>query len=113
MFIAATYSKQYFGWGATSISAFWDAHTNNNTSYIFAGDANGDTASGNDLIYIPRDTSEMNFVTFAAGGKTFTAADQAAAFEQYIQADTYLSSHRGQLRGTRRGVPADGQQNRT
>jgi len=96
VFIAATYSKQYFGWGTTSISAFWDAHTNNNTSYIFAGDANGDTASGNDLIYIPRDTSEMNFVTFAAGGKTFTAADQAAAFEQYIQADKYLSSHRGQ-----------------
>jgi hypothetical protein len=29
-------------------------------------------------------------------GKTFTAADQAAAFEQYIQNDDYLRSHRGQ-----------------
>src|SRR5206468_10850141 len=29
-------------------------------------------------------------------GKTYTAADQAAAFEQIIQADSYLSSHRGQ-----------------
>ena len=96
VFIAATYTKQYFGVGATSVSAFWDAHTNGNTSYVFAGDANGDTASGNDLIYIPRDTSEMNFVAFNAGGKTFTAADQAAAFEQYIQADKYLSSRRGQ-----------------
>jgi hypothetical protein len=26
---------------------------------------NGDGASGNDLIYIPRNQSEMNFVTFA------------------------------------------------
>ena len=96
VFVAASYSRQYLKFGTTTVSAFWDTHTNNNTSYIFAGDANGDTASGNDLIYIPRDTSEMNFVTFAAAGKTFTAADQAAAFEQYIQADEYLSSRRGQ-----------------
>ncbi len=96
VFIAASYSKQYFAFGGTTIAVFWDAHTNGNTSYIFAGDANTDTFTGNDLIYIPRDTSEMNFVTFTASGKTFTAADQAAAFEQYIQADKYLSSHRGQ-----------------
>jgi hypothetical protein len=96
VFIAGSYSRQYFGATATTVSLFWDAHTNGNTSYIFAGDPNGDTYSGNDLIYIPRDTSEMNFVTFAAGGRTFTAAEQAAAFDQYIQADNYLSKHRGQ-----------------
>ena len=28
-------------------------------SYVFSGDMNGDSASGNDLIYIPRSTSEM------------------------------------------------------
>ena len=32
----------------------------------------------------------------AAPRKTYTAADQAAAFEQLIQNDSYLSSHRGQ-----------------
>ena len=95
-FVAASYSRQYFGFGATTVSVFWDTHTNGNTSYVFAGDPNGDTFSGNDLIYIPRDTSEMNFVTFTAAGRAFTAADQAAAFEQYIQRDKYLSSHRGQ-----------------
>ncbi len=99
VFVQASYSHQYFGFGATTVSAFWDDHTNGNTSYVFAGDMNGDTGSGNDLIYIPRDTSEMNFVTFTASGKTFTAADQAAAFEQYIQADSYLSKHRGQYAG--------------
>ena len=95
-FVSASYSRQYFGFGATTVSVFWDTHTNGNTSYVFAGDPNGDTFSGNDLIYIPRDTSEMNFVTFTAAGRTFTAADQAAAFEQYIQGDKYLSSRRGQ-----------------
>ena len=94
-FLTASYSRQYFDFGKTTISAFFDAHTNGNASYIFAQDANGDTAA-NDLIYIPRSTSDMNFVTFAAGGKTFTADDQAAAFEAYIQQDDYLRKHRGE-----------------
>jgi hypothetical protein len=94
-FLSASYSHQYFNMGATTVSAFYDAHTNGNSSYIFGSDANGDTAA-NDLIYIPRNTSEMNFVTFSAGGKTFTSADQAAAFEAYIQQDDYLSKHRGE-----------------
>ncbi len=64
---------------------FYDGHTNGNTSYIFASDANGDGQT-NDLIYIPKDTSEMNFkplsVTVSGVTKSYTAADQAAAFER-------------------------------
>jgi hypothetical protein len=95
-FLAASYTRQYFGFGGTTIAAFFDAHTNGNNSYIFSGDMNGDSATANDLIYIPRNTSEMNFQTFAMGGKTFTADDQASAFEAYIQQDDYLNKHRGQ-----------------
>ncbi len=57
---------------------------------------NGDTATNNDLIYIPRDTSEMNFSTFTTGGVTFTADQQAAALEAYINQDDYLKKHRGE-----------------
>ncbi|HEY2150464.1 MAG TPA: carboxypeptidase regulatory-like domain-containing protein [Vicinamibacterales bacterium] len=102
VFFQGSYTKRYFSWGATTVAAFYDAHTNGNTSYVFSGDANKDTVSGNDLIYIPRDTSEMNFkpltiaATATAPAKTFSAADQAAAFEQVINSDSYLSSHRGQ-----------------
>jgi hypothetical protein len=103
VFLQASYSHEYFNFGATTISAFWDAHPaipagffGPNTSYVFSGDANGDGVSSNDLIYIPRDTSEMNFKPLTVRGKTYTAADQATAFEQYIQNDSYLSSHRGQ-----------------
>src|SRR5207249_10696550 len=49
-----------------------------------------------DLTYIPRDTCEMNFKPLTVSGRTYTAADQAAALEQLIQADSYLRSHRGQ-----------------
>mgnify|MGYP006273276015 CR=1 FL=1 len=100
-FWQATYSKQYFGLGATTVSAFWEAkpsvqNGSTTASYVFNGDMNGDGASGNDLIYIPKDTSEMNFVQFTSGSRTFTPAEQAAAFEAYIQQDAYLSTHRGQ-----------------
>ena len=38
----------------------------------------------------------MNFRTFTAGGITFTAEQQADAFEAYIAQDKYLSAHRGE-----------------
>lgn len=97
----ATYQRSYFGFGATTVSAFWEARPavqNFSTvgSYVFGGDMNGDGASNNDLIYIPRDISEMNFAAFTAGTRTFTAADQAQAFEAYINQDDYLKAHRGE-----------------
>ena len=100
-FLAPSYTRQYLSFGATTIAAFLDVHTNvvngsTNTSYIFSGDANGDAATANDLIYIPRDTSEMTFRPLTTGGRTFTAAEQAAAFEAYIQQDDYLRNHRGE-----------------
>ena len=101
VFLNASYAKQYFGFGGTTFSAYWEARTNSvnfgtNASYVFAGDMNGDSASNNDLIYIPKNTGDMNFVTFtAANGTVFTADQQAAAFEAYINQDPYLSKHRG------------------
>ena len=96
IFVAANYTAEYFKFGSTTFSAFYDGRTNGNTSYVFSGDANGDTVSGNDLIYVPRDAAEMNFKPLTVSGRTYTAADQAAAFEQLIQADEYLQSRRGQ-----------------
>ena len=94
-FVSANYRKEYFGFGATAISLFFDSRTITNTSYVFSGDLNGDTATGNDLIYIPRNTSEMNFQDIT-GAVPFTAAQQAAAWESYIQQDAYLSKRRGE-----------------
>lgn len=96
-YVTATYTREYFKFGATTVSAFWESQPRgNNVSFVFSGDMNGDSASGNDLIYIPRNTSEMNFQTFTESGRTFTADQQAAAFENFIQQDPYLSKHRGE-----------------
>jgi hypothetical protein len=95
VFLAGAYSREYLGFGATTVSFFWQGITNGSASYTYSGDLNGDGGTANDLIYIPRDTSEMNFQTFSQGGRTFTAAEQAAAWDAYIAQDGYLSKHRG------------------
>ena len=95
-FVLASYTREYFHFGATTVSLFWETRANGNTSYLFAGDMNGDTATNNDLIYVHRDQSEMNFSAFTVGARTYTAAAQAAAWDAYISQDPYLSKHRGQ-----------------
>jgi hypothetical protein len=96
VFMLASFNREWFRFGSTGISLFYEGRNNGNTQYTFAGDMNGDGGSGNDLIYIPRDISEMNFQTFTASGRTYTAAEQAQAFETYIQQDKYLREHRGE-----------------
>jgi hypothetical protein len=97
-FTAGSYQKQFFSFGATTLSFFLEANQGN-TSYTYSGDLNGDGGTNNDLIYIPRDMSEMNFQQFTSGGVTYTALQQAEAWEQFILADPYLRSHRGQYAG--------------
>ena len=103
-----SYRAEYFKAGATTISLFTQGQTQGNTNYTFSADANGDGQT-NDLIYIPKNVSEMNFQAYcvnaaglvqtncsAAGVKTFSVADQQAAWDSYINQDPYLKSRRGQ-----------------
>jgi len=102
-FLAASYRGEYFGWGATTVSMYLEGRTIGNTSYTFSGDVNNDGATNNDLIYIPKNTSEMNFEqysgTVAGVTKVFTVAAQQTAWENYILQDKYLSAHRGEYAG--------------
>jgi hypothetical protein len=95
LFVAASYRKEYFNFGGTTVSVFWEAFTAGNASYTYATDLNRDGGTSNDLIYIPRSVDEMNFESFSG----FTAAQQAQAWEAYIQQDKYLREHRGEYAG--------------
>ena len=59
-----------------------------------AQDFNGDTYNTNSLLYIPTkdELSKMNF----ASTKSMSAEDQKAAFEKWIEGDSYAKKHRGQ-----------------
>jgi hypothetical protein len=95
LFVSASVRRNLFKIGATTAAVFWEARTISNASYTYAGDLNGDGGTSNDLIYIPRDQSEMNFQQFTQSGVTFTPEQQAEAWEAYIQQDEYLSANRG------------------
>jgi hypothetical protein len=88
---------------ALSFSLYGQSQNQGRFSYTYSGDMNGDGLNGNDLMYIPRNTAEMNFLTSTANGVTFTADQQRAAFEAYIQQDAYLSKNRGKV-AERNGV---------
>ena len=96
MFAAGSYTFSWLKALQTSFSVFFEGYTQGNTSYTFSGDLNGDGGTSNDLLYIARDKSEMNFQAFTSGTRAFTAAEQAAAWDVYIAQDAYLSEHRGE-----------------
>jgi hypothetical protein len=95
VFLAATYNREWFRFGGTTFGVVLDSRTSGNYSYVFSGDLNGDGGTSNDLIYIHRDVTEMNFQTFTSGGRTFTAAEQAQAWNALIEQDSYLRKNRG------------------
>jgi hypothetical protein len=70
----------------------------NRYSFVYAGDVNGDGQGGNDLIYIPRNQSEINFAAYTdANGNTVTPQQQWNAFDAFIRQDDYLSQNRGKI----------------
>lgn len=94
---ALNYTIDLFDFGPTSFSLFWEGRTIGNGSYVYGGDFNGDGGFSNDLIYIHANTNEMNFQQFTSSGRTFTVAEQTAAWEAFINQDKYLSANRGSI----------------
>jgi hypothetical protein len=96
-----SYRKEYLGHLATTISGFLDAGPNGRYSYTYNGDVNGDGSTTNDLMYIPRDKSEILLVnqTLFSGtpqATLYTADQQWIDLDNYIKQDSYLSKRRGE-----------------
>ncbi|SDW94970.1 Carboxypeptidase regulatory-like domain-containing protein [Lutibacter oricola] len=72
----------------TTMATFFEYAQGGRYNYTYGGDINNDGSGLNDLIFIPTENqlSHMNF----------TSPGDAAAFEQFIQQDDYLSEHRGE-----------------
>lgn len=89
------YGKKKVG-GATTFSLGMVSSSGYKVSYTASNDMNGD-GQINDLIYVPAAGKNLTFQDYSpATGITFTAADQQAAFNSYINNHPYLSERRGQ-----------------
>ncbi|HMR91161.1 MAG TPA: hypothetical protein PKC69_02560, partial [Chitinophagaceae bacterium] len=93
---AISYRKEYLKHLATTVSLYYSGSSQGRYSFTYSADVNGD-GIGNDLLYVPNNASELNFAPFTSGGVTFTAADQAAAFNKLISNSKYLDKTRGSI----------------
>ncbi|RAK65761.1 TonB-dependent receptor [Hymenobacter edaphi] len=89
-----SYRKEYFGHLGTQISVFYEASTQGRFSYTYSSDFNRDGQT-NDLIYVPANESEIDFVSGSFGTATVSAEEQKRLFFEYIEQDDYLKSRRG------------------
>ena len=95
-----SYKLNYAKWASTTFGFSYSLGPSGRFSYTYNGDMNGDAQNFNDLIYIPRDASEIVLRNIAAnagtGAPLYTAAQQWTDLDNYIKQDSYLNSRRGQ-----------------
>ncbi|HEU0301010.1 MAG TPA: carboxypeptidase regulatory-like domain-containing protein [Longimicrobium sp.] len=102
--VAGTYT---FPWErfATALSVIYTGQSGDPFTYVYGGtggrgDMNADGQQGNDAIYVPNnalDATEIQFQTASFNNVSYTPAQQAAAFEEYIQSSACLREHRGRI----------------
>ena len=69
----------------THLNLFYSGYSANGYSFCYTNDMNGDGIA-NDLMYIPKDDSEIKF----------TSEADRVAFWEFVNQDSYLKNHKGQ-----------------
>ncbi|MGA0558182.1 TonB-dependent receptor [Larkinella sp. VNQ87] len=94
--------------GSTAFTLGVLSSSGSKISYVYNQDVNFDGQTTNDLIYVPRNASELSFApltvaavpatatTPAIPAVTYSPEQQAAAFDAYIENNKYLKTRRGQ-----------------
>jgi Carboxypeptidase regulatory-like domain/TonB dependent receptor len=93
-----SYRLEYIKHLASTFTFFYEGASQGTYSYVYNGDLNQDGNASSDLMYIPKNPSEIKFANLAAAGTTpaFTAQQQSDAFFQMVSKSHYLSNHMGQ-----------------
>ena len=77
-----------YKYGKDHFSLFYTGYSPSGYSFFYNGDLNGDGIK-NDLMYIPKDDSEINF----------SSDDDRKAFWAFVNQDKYLKNHKGEYAG--------------
>ena len=96
------YGKELIKNTRTSVGVIYEGSPNNasvSTSFIYNGDLNGDGFT-NDLMFIPKDASQIKLVNAAAVSGVADTRTQTELWNQldaFIEGNPYLSKHRGEF----------------
>lgn len=91
-----SYRYEYLNTMATTLSVFYEGGAPSRFSYVYSSNIVRDGAGSNNLIYVPKDASEITFVDQTVDGTLWTAAAQSDAFFAYVDQDKYLKTRKGQ-----------------
>lgn len=102
LLLSASYTARWGKHGATNFGLVYQRYRPYRFSYCYNGDANGDRAYANDLIYIPRNFSEVE--GHLEQGDFGSVEEAWKAMDAFIRQDDYLSKHRGEYAKRNGGV---------
>ena len=97
-----SYRKEYAKNYATSIGLTFESAPSFNYSYAYRNDLNNDGLSGNDLMYVPKNVGDIILVKELGSSSSplvdnRTPAQIYAQLDAFINQDSYLSKHRGEV----------------
>ena len=97
---SASYKIEYLKSMATTLSVVYEGAAQGRISYVYSSNIVRDGAGSNNLIYVPRNASEITFVDQTVKDATganvlWTAAAQSTAFFNYVNQDKYLRTRAG------------------
>ncbi len=79
---------------ATTLGVYYNGSHQGRFSYVYSNDLNGDGINA-DLLYLPRNSSSLNFVDIVQDGEVvYTADQQRAAFDNFVT-ENGLEEYRG------------------
>ncbi|WP_374948261.1 carboxypeptidase regulatory-like domain-containing protein [Mucilaginibacter sp.] len=94
-----SYRKEYLNHLVTSVGLTYEAANVGSASYTYNGDVNGDGQTSNDLMYVPKDATDIVLVkdntTAGANFDNRSVGQIYAQLNAYINQDPYLSKRRG------------------
>jgi len=91
------YKKEFSKRFLSSVGLVYEGAPNYATSYNVSGDVNGDGQSNNDLMFVPKDASQIKLEN---GSVAADKRDQATLWDQlntFIENNPYLSTRRGKF----------------
>jgi hypothetical protein len=92
---SVSYRIEYLKSMATSLSLFYEGGSTGRFSYVYSSNIVRDGAGSNNLIYVPKDASEIIFDNQTVNAVVWTAQEQSDAFFAFIEQDKYLKTRRG------------------
>jgi outer membrane receptor for ferrienterochelin and colicin len=90
----SSYRANFIRWAPTDLSVVYVGQSGNPYSYRYGSDVNGDGSTGNDLVYVPKDATDIRFAA-GTGSTGLTPEQSYQNLNEFIERVECLREARG------------------